>query len=326
MLSPHPVTLACLLVTSLPLGPSFFRPFLPKDTTPMITSAATPVSLPFSLPETLSKDAGVYGTCLAAADFDNDGMPDLLAAYAGNSGGRLLLFRGNPRAVYPKGGAQAAPFFPDPKVFPLTAAPDFLVTGDFNGDGNQDAIFATRNAPRLFVASGDGKGNLAAPEAFNLPGALTAILASDLNCANGLTDLAVAISDAQEDALLVYQHPNGALKATPERFPLPGPAHDLTAGRLDTDGFYDLAAATPNALVLVHGRDRRLSVGQKARGIIKPARLTQLPLAAEALVVGRFGREDRFDLAVLTTGGNLVTVSPELLDAPDLSARIYQAG
>jgi hypothetical protein len=42
---------------------------------------------------------------LAAADFDEDGVPDLIAGYAGPGGGLLTLYRGNLSSIYPNSSA-----------------------------------------------------------------------------------------------------------------------------------------------------------------------------------------------------------------------------
>ena len=73
---------------------------------------------------------------LAAADFDADGVPDLLAGYATGEGGKLVLHRGNVDALYPHtpeararklaGQFTAAPFLPGTRTFAVPAAPDFL--------------------------------------------------------------------------------------------------------------------------------------------------------------------------------------------------------
>src|SRR5690606_4724569 len=66
---------------------------------------------------------------LAAADFDADGVPDLLAGYAIADGGMLVLHRGNVDALYPNtpeararrraGQFTSSPFLPAPRAFPL---------------------------------------------------------------------------------------------------------------------------------------------------------------------------------------------------------------
>ncbi|HEV8310311.1 MAG TPA: hypothetical protein VGW35_21815, partial [Methylomirabilota bacterium] len=77
---------------------------------------------------------------LAAGDFDEDGVPDLVSAYAGAGGGRLILHRGNVDAIYPyhpgararraNGTFTAAPFLAPVRVFAVPEAPHFVATGD----------------------------------------------------------------------------------------------------------------------------------------------------------------------------------------------------
>ncbi len=45
--------------------------------------------------------ANARPTALAAADFDGDGVPDLITAYAIENGGLLTLHRGNADSIYP---------------------------------------------------------------------------------------------------------------------------------------------------------------------------------------------------------------------------------
>ena len=87
-------------------------------------------------------------TALAAADFDGDGVPDLIAAYATESGGLLTLHRGNADSIYPnspdaqahraQGIYVARAFYPEAKVFSLPEAPDWISASDFDQDGHPD--------------------------------------------------------------------------------------------------------------------------------------------------------------------------------------------
>ena len=68
---------------------------------------------------------------LASADFDEDGMPDLVSGYAAADGtGVLSVHRGNVDALWPYGKAirngEPPAFHPDARVFTLPEAPDVL--------------------------------------------------------------------------------------------------------------------------------------------------------------------------------------------------------
>jgi hypothetical protein len=97
---------------------------------------------------------------LAAGDFDEDGVPDLVSAYAGAGGGRLILHRGNVDAIYPyhpgararraNGTFTAAPFLAPVRVFAVPEAPHFVATGDFGGSGHLDVVTAAAGSPALY--------------------------------------------------------------------------------------------------------------------------------------------------------------------------------
>ena len=91
---------------------------------------------------------------LASADFDEDGVPDLVSAYAGWSAGMITLHRGNVDAIYPNspeakqrkamGTFTDSPFLSPALVFEVPEAPDFLGAGDFDADGHWDVVVAAR--------------------------------------------------------------------------------------------------------------------------------------------------------------------------------------
>src|SRR5262249_12901230 len=93
---------------------------------------------------------------LASGDFDEDGAPDLVCAYAGDGGGRIEWRRGNPAAVYPRGAAiggastdaSDSPFFA-PRSTPIAMSPDFIGAGDFDADGHLDLVVAARGDDKL---------------------------------------------------------------------------------------------------------------------------------------------------------------------------------
>src|SRR5438093_810196 len=84
---------------------------------------------------------------LASADFDEDGVPDLVSGYAYNGEGIVTLLRGNVDSIYPNAPeAQArrangtfteAPFLSPGRSFETPSAADFVAAGDFDGGGRE---------------------------------------------------------------------------------------------------------------------------------------------------------------------------------------------
>ena len=290
---------------------------------------------------------------LAADDFDQDGVPDLLAGYAWPaSGGLLALHRGSLDSFWPH-GAEAdtrraaglfvdAPFLPEARLLALPVSPDYLAAGDFDNDGHRDVVAAARGDGVLHILPGDGQGGFGAPEAIPLPGAVTALAAGEVNRRDGLVDLVVGVETVAQmgraqgpPLLLVFEGPNGALRAEPETIPLPAPATVLAIGQLDDHYALDIAAACGSTLVLVHGRDRALSLsprpptagtplplsnaseagageGEGGRGEGVRATTHPLPYAISALALGNFILEEGYsqELALLSPDGVVHVVAP----------------
>ena len=100
---------------------------------------------------------------LASGDFDGDGVPDLVSAYSTAGGGSLTIHRGNVDSIYPytaeaaerkaNGTFTDSPFLSPANVVELTASPDFIQAGDFNGDGFCDVVVASRGSRRIALAT-----------------------------------------------------------------------------------------------------------------------------------------------------------------------------
>src|SRR2546423_171029 len=109
---------------------------------------------------------------LATADFDEDGVPDLVCGYTSAGGGAITLLRGNVDSIYPNapeaqrrkavGTFTAAPFLSPARIFPVATTPDFLGAGDFDADGHWDVVAARRGDTALYLLAGDGHGGLRA--------------------------------------------------------------------------------------------------------------------------------------------------------------------
>ena len=140
---------------------------------------------------------------LASADFDEDGTPDLVGAYATAGGGVVTIQRGNVDALFPnspeargrreRGSFNDAPFHEEAVAFNVPEAAHFVGAGDFDADGHYDVAAARRGGRAIFLLRGDGRGNLLAPERVELPGALTAFTTGEVNRSDGLTDIVVGV-------------------------------------------------------------------------------------------------------------------------------------
>jgi hypothetical protein len=251
---------------------------------------------------------------LACGDFNRDGIPDLLAGYGLAGGGVLEVFPGSALRPAP-GDTGTAPFRARALSVNLPAPPDFLASGDFNADGFEDVVFASRNTASLYWLIGNGRGGLTLQTGLPLPGAVTGLLVGDFNRRDGLADVALGVLAADGQAqLLIFEHPGGALLNLPENIALSNPAVSLAAGYLDGDPFPDLAVAAGNEVLILAGRDRALWQPLSRRAGVAPLSIARQsfpgPLVSVSLGDFSAGRSGSPELAVLAQDGRLWWYQP----------------
>lgn len=260
---------------------------------------------------------GARPTALAAADFDEDGVPDLVAGFVDGPGGVVALLRGNVDSIHPHapeakvrreaGRFVDAPFLPEVRTVAVPLAPEFVGAGDFDADGHFDLVLAARGEATLCVLPGDGRGGFAPATRVALAGPVTALAVGEVNRRDGLADIVVGWSGPRGAGLSVFEGPDGAARSTAEEVALPAAAAALALGEFDGARGVDLAVAAGRSLVLVSGRDRRLSLDDEERAAVAAAVATTiaLPSDAVALVAGDFvaDGERRDDLAALGRDG-----------------------
>ncbi|HEY3103949.1 MAG TPA: VCBS repeat-containing protein [Pyrinomonadaceae bacterium] len=206
----------------------------------LLTSYVGPQELSNALQQNLAEPLS-----LASADFDEDGVPDLVSGYAYDGRGIITLHRGNVDSIYPNapeakqrkadGTFTAAPFLSPGRVFDARVAADFLAAGDFDADGHFDLAAAGRGNGVLLFFAGDGHGGFAEAREISLPGTVTALTTGEVNRADGLTDVVVGVTNELGSTVLVFEGPNGSLKAQPEILTMPGTVTALAVGQLDQD-------------------------------------------------------------------------------------------
>lgn len=255
----------------------------------------------------------------ATADFDSDGMQDLVIGHKIGSEGYFSIIRGNVDSVFPntpearerlaKGVFTSAPFIGPARVIKLDGlVPDYFAAGDFDADGNFDLAVAERGQNSIAFYLGNGKGGFAQTRSIELGGEITAFLSQDFNRNDGTDDLIVGIRTKRGSQLLVFESPYGVLKSEPEVFDLSGEITSLAIGSIEGDARYDLAIAAGNELVILRGRDRRL-IFDPSGASAEPVELSsrQFDFHVEAVTVGEFIKGSNYtsEIALLSDDGRV---------------------
>src|SRR3989442_6972756 len=268
---------------------------------------------------------------LASADFDEDGVPDLVSGYAYDGPGITTVHPGNVVSIYPNtpeagqrkasGPFTAAPFLSPALALEVSAPADFLGAGDFDADGHWDIVFASRAGTSLHCLPGDGKGGFGPEKEIRLTGGVTAMVTGEINRPDGLTDLVVGIDGEQGSQVCVFEGPLGAMHAEPEGFSVPHAATSLALGQLDDEYAMDLVIASGNELLVVHGRDRKLTLPAEDQATVHAAEISEraFPFSIRAATTGEFTGDSFTDLALLTDDGNV-----EALAQPGISNTEWQ--
>ncbi|HEY3026209.1 MAG TPA: Calx-beta domain-containing protein, partial [Pyrinomonadaceae bacterium] len=254
---------------------------------------------------------------LASADFDEDGVPDLVSGYAYGAAGIVTIHRGNVDSIYPNapeaqqrkasGTFTRAPFLSPALAIEVATAADFLGAGDFDADGHWDIVLASRGGKSLYVLPGDGKGNFGSAKETLLNGNLTTFATGEINLRDGLTDIVAGIDGPEGAQALVFEGPAGALRAAPEVLNLPASSTSLALGQLDNESTMDLAVAAGNDLLIVHGRNRKLLPSSEQLTDLPAARISKqtFPVVLRQLALGDFDGDSRTDIGVLLDDGSL---------------------
>ncbi len=258
--------------------------------------------------------AGAKSVSLTSADFDADGAPDLVAGYSTAKGGVVTVTRGNPDAFAPRDpslyalalqGKVPPEFLNKAVAFSVPGSPDFLATGDFNGDGYKDLLVGTRGGG-LYLLAGDGHGNLAAPKLVALPGTLSAL------AVNGAGHVAAALESRGVAQLLVFDPRSSSGFSQPVATQaLSAPATSMEWGRLGINTS-DLAVAAGRSVVVFYSA---LSPSAQSETI-------NLTVNVQALTIGNFtwNRDGRMEIAALGDDGSVHILQHGTLDTRRLTA------
>lgn len=226
-----------------------------------------------------SQTVGDHPVALTAADFDEDGILDLVAANELDDSLTLLPSQGQPLRI-PVGR------------FPLS-----LASADWNGDGHADLAVAHTGGNDVWLLLGTGDGGFSRIVEVPVGPRPTSVVAGDWN-ADGFSDLAVAY---ELDRVVTYLGDGtGRLLPAVTRTLPQGPV-TLATTDLNRDGFADLLTANRDSNTV------SALYADGAGGFIRQ-REVDVGLRPKSLAVGDFDEDGWPDVAVANWIENSVSV------------------
>lgn len=231
---------------------------------------------------------------IAHADFNRDGLPDLVAANTVGAGPVLLLGTGDGR-------------FAD--AVPVRSGSDASVvdTGDFNRDGNPDIVTGSYVTSRMTVLLGDGRGGFRSTGSFPLGGIPTQFAIADYN-SDGNQDVVSSMYVGGKVSLLLGKGDGtfGPTKAVAASIS----SLAIVAVDLNKDGAVDLAVTetVPNRILrsLLPG-ELNILMGN-GDGTFKPRQTYAVGLMPEDFAVGDVDEDGNVDLVVANALSNDLSI------------------
>jgi uncharacterized protein YegP (UPF0339 family) len=194
-------------------------------------------SLSFSPPASVAFAAP---TVTRVADFNGDGLPDLLFVQSDASGARLATLAGT-------GGGR----FATPVVSGARAGPGDIELGDFDRDGALDVVRVDRERGAVALARGDGRGGFGEVTSTDVGPGPAVPVAADFDH-DGRLDL--ALTGAGGGVRILLGNGFGAF-AEPVVYPGGAQTRDVVTGDFNRDGSDDLVASTNSNSVAVFLND-----------------------------------------------------------------------
>jgi hypothetical protein len=239
---------------------------------------------------------------LYVADFNNDGIDDLVTPTFGGNSASILLGDGT--------GA-----FTRKAVAGFGSQVRVIAVADFNGDGKADLVGRKPNVNPSFndvaVFLGDGEGNFsqspnAAFPTFDSP---LALLTDDLN-GDGKADLLVSVSTPLSSAAGIFFLPGdgaGGLGA-PTTVSSTTVATSLVSGDFNADGAADIAGSAGNTAFVM--------LGDGAGNFGQPSRFP-VGLSPRKVVAADLNGDGKTDLATANASGDVTVLINTYSFAPE---------
>ena len=174
---------------------------------------------------------------IVSGDFNNDGKRDVAVGISKGFGtSQIEVLLGNAAGDFTAAG--------------FVSTPDYisdLTTADFNGDGNLDLLVThrfTNPGNGVSLLAGDGGGNFVLTKSIAIDGETTAVVAGDFN---GDDRADFAVTDAQQNKVIIYYGENSDNFSQTESFSVGNTPSSLSAADFNKDGKDDLIIANSNS-------------------------------------------------------------------------------
>jgi hypothetical protein len=181
---------------------------------------------------------GTNPRSLALGDFNNDSILDIAVAnYNSNS---LSVRLGDGLGGF--GGSVTVP-----TAFFGASNPNFVISHDFNRDGNADLAVTMYNGSRVLIFEGNGTGNFPnTPRSYSVGTNPNSIISNDFNN-DGLLDLVVANQNGLSISVLLGIV-NAPFFGARTNYPAIIQPTSLTSGDFNGDGILDIALAAQGSI------------------------------------------------------------------------------
>ena len=243
--------------------------------------------------EAMRIDTEARAVAVTAADLDDDGLPDLVAAVNSLGCGRSEL------AIFLARLTDGELVFerPDPPVLVTGFCPVAVVTVDLNGDALLDLVSADKTSDQLSIFFGRGNGAFdSSPRPLIVAGP-TALTAADLN-GEGHADLVASVPGEGRLDLFLGTGDGSFVRPDPPTLETLHAASSIQIADLTGDGRLDVVSAGigPSRLAFFYGIEAQFS---------RPAPLTLNPgRDPRAVVTVDVNGDGRLDLVSASTADN----------------------